>query len=65
MLLGRVKAGLVALVAVVAQDPRVSESQREKRFEDDWETNSGCGLLELLFAAMQAHSSNHSGGLVT
>lgn len=41
MLLGRVKAGLVALVAVVAQDPRVSQWQRKKRFENDWETNSG------------------------
>lgn len=34
MMLGRVKAGLVALVAVVAQKTPAFQSQRE-RFEDD------------------------------
>lgn len=58
MMLGRVKAGLVVLVVVVAQNPRVSVAARAVRRR--W-----CGLLELLFAAMQAQSSNHSGSLVT
>lgn len=36
------------------------EAVRKRLGNKQW-----CGLLELLFAAMQAQSSNHSGGLVT
>ena len=40
------------------ENPRVSVAARAVRRR--W-----CGLLELLFAAMRAQSSNHSGSLVT